>query len=215
MRKLYYSYNKVPEDYPFPLNAKRIMKLGDAVHEMLGDVYRRAGILVDYYNKQGKKLKDIDGSPDLEFPIKSKHLEIKKGKIDAVMIIDGKLWLGEYKSINDRGFNNLNSAKPDHFIQGITYLYVFNKMLADGEYAHIKELAGFEKAEGIRFLYVNKNNTEFKEYVHTTAEQAFINIVNKIQTIKNHTEKKELPPKTKDWCQSCSWRDKCAKNYNI
>lgn len=215
MRKLYYSYNKVPEDYEFPLSAKRIMKLGDAIHDMLGDVYRRAGILIDYYNKDGKYLKDIDGTPDLEFPIKSKELEIKKGKIDAVMVLDNSLWLGEYKSINENGFNKLVSPKPDHFIQGITYLYVFNKMLADGEFAHIKELKDFKKAEGIKFLYVNKNNTAFKEFSCTTANEAFINIVNKIQNIKTFSENKQLPDKTPDWCNSCPWRTKCKKNYNI
>lgn len=216
-RKIYYSAASVPEDYSFDLQGKRRMKLGDAIHEMLHETFKKAGILIEYYNPDGTFRKDWkDPSKlDLEFPLKCDDLFIKSGKIDAVMIIEGELWLGEYKSINLNGFSNLNEPKSEHIVQAVTYWYVFNLLLAEGKFAHIKELAGFTKAKGVRWLYVNKDDTSMKEFTMTEGDAIFTNIVDKIMKIREAWVTKTLPPKTKDWCQSCNWRDKCAKNFNI
>ena len=214
-RQVYYSSAGVPEDYPFPLSGKKRMKLGEAIHNMLHDVFSEAKILVDYYNEDGTKRKDPNGKDDLEFPISSIELFIKKGKIDAVYIIDGELWIGEYKSINQKGFLELMGPKQDHMIQAIIYFYVFNQLLKEGKFKHIKELDGFEKAKGIKFLYINKDDTEFKEYLVTNTDYVFEQVVEKIMTIKHHYDNKILPPKTPNYCNSCNWRDKCKRNYNI
>ncbi len=217
LRKIYYISASVPEDYGFDLSGKKRMKLGDSIHSMLHDTFKQAGILIEYYNPDGSYNKDWkDPSKlDLEFPLVCEDLHIKKGKVDAIMIIDGELWIGEYKSINMNGFQSLQSAKSDHIIQAVTYWYVFNKLLAEGKFAHIKELQGFTKAKGVRWLYVNKDDTEMKEFTMTEGDQVFRQIVDKIMTVKDHYDKKVLPPKTEDWCRTCSFRDKCKKNFNI
>jgi hypothetical protein len=217
VRKVYYSSAGVPEDYGFDLAGKKRMKLGDAVHEMLASTFRKAGILVDYYNPDGSKIVDWKDKSkfDLEFPLTCDELYIKKGKVDAVLIMENKLWLGEYKSINSRGFTTLSEPKTDHIIQTVVYWYVFDMMLKEGKFNHIKELDGFTKVEGARWLYVNKDDTELKEFTMTQGDKIFTEIVHKITTLKNHYDQKILPPKTEDWCQSCSWRDKCKKNVNI
>lgn len=217
LRKNYYAAAYVPEDYDFDLSGKKRMVLGDAIHEMLHGVFKKAGILIEYYNPDGSKNKDWKNPDklDLEFPLVCPDIFIKKGKIDAVLIIDGELWLGEYKSINMKGFSGLMAPKPDHVIQAVIYWYVFNKLLADGAFKHIKELEGFDRAKGVRWLYVNKDDTELKEFTMTDGDKIFTEIVEKIMKIRDHFERKELPEKTKDWCTSCPWRTKCSKNYNI
>jgi CRISPR/Cas system-associated exonuclease Cas4 (RecB family) len=217
LRKVYYSAASVPEDYGFDLAGKKRMKLGESIHEMLSSTFREAGILVDYYKPDGTFQEGWPDKtkPDKEFPLTCDDLHVKKGKVDAVLIIDGQLWLGEYKSINSRGFGTLAEPKSDHIMQTVVYWYIFNMMLAEGKFSHIKELEGFTKVEGARWLYVNKDDTEFKEFTMTQGDKIFTDIVHKITTIKNHYDQKILPPKTDDWCQSCSWRDKCKKNVNI
>lgn len=217
MRKNYYAACYVKEDYGFDLTGKKRMALGDAVHEMLHTVLKKAGILIEYHNVDGSINKDWKNpeKDDLEFPLVCPELFIKKGKIDAVMIIDGELWLGEYKSINMNGFNGLMKPKDDHIVQAVTYWYVFNKLLSEGKFSHIEKLKGFTKAKGMRWLYINKDDTEMKEFTMTDGDKVFSDIVEKIMTIRNHYETKTLPPKTQDWCNSCSWRDKCKKDFNI
>lgn len=217
LRKVYYSSASVPEDYGFDLDGKKRMKLGDAIHEMLHSTFKKSKMLIEYYNPDGTIPRDWKdpSKEDREFPLVCPELFIKKGKIDGVMIIDGKLWLAEYKSINQRGFMSLAAPKDDHVVQAVTYLFVFNKLLAEGKFSHIKELEGFTKADGVRWLYVNKDDTQMKEFMITQADEIFTKIVEKILKIHAHFEAKTLPPKTDDWCKSCNWREKCKKNFNI
>lgn len=210
MRKVFYSSGMVPKDYGFDLDGKKRMALGTAVNDMLIKTYRKSGQLVEYYNPDGT-IPVKFGEPDREFPLVDPDIYLEKGKIDAVLIIDGKLWLAEFKSINLKGAENLKVPKSDHFIQGVTYFYVFNRSLQEGKFSHIKELDGFSQAEGIIFLYVVKDNTRFVEFEFTEADQAFKRIVDKIFEAKANYDTQTLPPKTQDYCYSCPWRLKCSK----
>lgn len=214
LRKIYYTSAGVTEDYGFPLDGKKRMVLGDAIHEMLHDVFTKAGILIPYVNEDGTTPVDFNGKLDHEFPLTSTDLFIKKGKIDAIFLIDGVLWVGEYKSINLKGFKDLMYPKPDHIIQAVTYLYLFNQALAEGKFKHITQLDGLTAAVGVRFLYVNKDDTSMKEFTIKETDHVFQQIVEKIFTIKDHYDRKALPLKTEDWCKSCNFRDKCRKEFN-
>lgn len=213
-RQIMYSATGVEPDVEFPLDAKRRMKLGDSIHEMLEDVFKEAGILIQYKGPNGEVLKDMEGNDDFEFRVSAEELFIFDAKVDAVYIMDGKLWLGEYKSINERGFTQLNGPKPDHLIQGVSYLYMFNKMLAEGKFSHIEELKPFTKAEGMIFLYINKNDTQMQEFRVTNADNTFQFIVNKIFRIKEMADKGILPPCTPDYGRSCNcnWKKKSKNN---
>ena len=192
MRKLYYSYNRVPEDYGLPLNVLRICDVGNWLHEMLTDAFKKSGTL----------LKD-------ELRLVDKELEVS-AYIDGVFEIDGKLWLAEYKTINSNGFNKLRGPKSEHKTQGVSYLYLFNRALKDGAYPEYEK---YGQAEGVIFLYVNKNNSEMKEFSLTEDDEEFMSIIEKMEIVKEANKNNTLPPKTQDWCQSCNWRDKCEKNY--
>tara|TARA_R110000868_G_C10973188_1_gene771561 strand:+ start:91485 stop:92243 length:759 start_codon:yes stop_codon:yes gene_type:complete len=216
LRKIYYSYNNVEPDYPFPLNAQKIMNLGDSVHELLADYFRKAGILVDYKNKDGSRPKDRwnPGKFDDEFPLKDKDLQIS-AKIDAVMIIDGLLELGEWKSINDKGFGFLRQPKDEHITQIAIYYFLFNKALENGTYAHIPELKGHTKVERCRILYYNKNSSKVLEFImdEKFLIPYFVRVVQKMELVKSASAGGEIPPKADDWCQSCSYRDKCLQSF--
>lgn len=218
MRKLYYSTAKVPEDYAFPLDGKRRTVLGDAIGDLLYETFKKAGIAIDYIDPETGEIpiNKHTGKPDPEFQLKCPELLVKKGKIDLVCVIEGELWLGEFKSINDRGFYNLNGRpKEDHLIQGITYFYIFNMLLKQGKFKHIKALDGFERAKGIKFLYYNKDKSKQIEFPVTEADEYFKHIVHKIQNVKYFIDNDILPPKTEHYCKSCSWRKKCSQNQKI
>lgn len=216
MRKIYYSSAGVPEDYGFDLAGKKRMKVGDAIHFVLHETFTKAGILVPYVNPDGTVHKKFGFAEETEeFPLECPELYIKNAYTDAVMIIDGELWIGEYKSINTKGFQSLQQAKLDHIIQAVVYWYVFNLKLSEGKFAHIPQLQGFTKAKGVRWLYIHKDDTDMKEFTMTDGDQMFASIVNKIMAVKQHYDSKVLPPKTPEFCYSCNWRDKCKKNFNI
>ena len=213
LRKIFYSYNRVLEDFPIPLKVLKICKMGDTIHEMLSEVYRDAGILIDYVDEDGNPVPDKHnpGKFDYEFPIKNEKLESSL-KIDGVFNIENELWLGEYKSINEKGFNALTGPKPEHLIQGAFYVHEFNRALNENLFPHIKELENFTKVEGIRFIYVNKNNSNMKEFIVRDSSEIFKQTLIKMLNVKEFCDKSELPPKTKDWCSSCNWRIKCKGN---
>lgn len=212
LRKNFYSYNKVTEDFPFPLENARIANLGTEIGKMLANAFIKEGVAIKFRKPDGTFHQDDDGNPDYEFRVSSTDLGVRLGKIDLTAILDDGLWLGEIKSIHDFGYGQLDGPKPDHLIQGVLYLYLFNKALADGEFAHISELEGYRAANGIRFLYYNKNKSTIKEFVVTTADEIFRQIVMKIELIKDYSAREELPPKTEDYCKTCSWREKCSRN---
>lgn len=219
LRKVYYDYFRVLKDFDVNESIKKMGKLGSGMHEVLSSAFRESGSLIDYVTPEGN-FDIVRGIPNLEFPITSPELHIKKGYIDAVVIIDGKLWLGEYKTCTAKSFTSLKKPKPDHLIQGAIYLFVFNKMLKEGHFKHIPELDKFDKVEGIRFLYVDRDNAvhfQMKEFVvnETIAQPVFLKVVEKIIKVKGYVDTKELPPRTPDWCQSCPYRAKCSKNFNI
>ncbi len=216
LRKIYYSYHRVPEDFGMPLNVLKIMKLGDSIHELISGSLRKAGVLIDYTNPDGSvnKNKSGDGTDDFEFPLKDPDLELS-AKMDAIMIIDGELEIGEWKSINKDGFKKLKDPKPEHLVQGAMYLYVARVALARGDYSHIKELSGFETIKRVRFLYYCKDTSEMKEYILDDLSEAFAQTVDKMMKVKEHTSQGTLPNKTQDWCSSCSYRNKCAREFKV
>ncbi len=212
-RKVYYSYNRVPEDFQATLQLQKYGDMGDAMHERLIGNIRSDGVLIDYYDPDGSTPIRF-GKPKKEFPLKDPDLEVSSF-IDAVVVYDGKLWLGELKSIGLDKFNALFMPKPEHMPQGVMYLYLFNKALADGKYAHIKELTPFTKVEGIRFLYECRDNGFMKEFEVTEASELFGQTVGKMLDVKAHTAAGTLPDKTPDWCKTCEWRTKCKADVKV
>lgn len=213
VRKIYYNYtNTVEESASFPTKSARVAELGLAIGEMLAETFYKAGVGIKYRKEDGTFFTNYDGSPDYEFRLESPELQIKLGKIDMVAVIEGKLWLGEFKSINAFNYADLRGPKPDHLIQGVVYLFLFVKALNEGKFAHIPELAGFTKVEGIRFVYYNKDKSEMKEFDVRVADKVFIEIVTKIQEVMWYADNDQLPAAVPDYCNSCPYQKRCELN---
>ena len=220
LRKIYYDYNRVEPDYPFPLKAKKILIVGDILGDMLAEMLRQAGVLVDYRNKSNGQIPKSrhTGLPDPEFPLKDPEFEIS-AKIDAVCIINDTLILGEFKTINAKGFDALTEPKDDHKLQAAIYAKRFGVALKRGDYDHIPELMPFKDVgpKETRVFYLKKDNTDFKEYVMSEEmiDTAWNEVVDKSTQIRNHTKNETLPETTWYFCDGCQFRDKCRAEYVV
>lgn len=215
-RKIVYSTYRVAPDTKIKAKQKRIFDTGDAYHDMVKTWVKDAGLLIEYKDpKTGEPpINRWSKKPDTEFPIVVEELGIKSGKIDAILKMNGKLWIGEFKSIKDEKFHELTGPQPDHNIQANTYVHLFEYCLARGDYKHIPELEGHTEVEGVIFLYINKNDSEPLEYVVEKDDAHLEQIIEKIARIQQYAKDKELPPKTEHYCYFCNWNKKCAKNFN-
>lgn len=215
LRRIFYSYLRVTQDKKIEPKVKRIFDTGDAMHDMIRSWVKGAGLLIEFKDKTGKVPPDRwTGKPNPEFPISVPELDIKEGKIDAILLIDGKLWIGEFKSAKDSKFQPLDDAQDDHKIQANTYVHLFEFCLQRGDYAHIEELKGFTEVEGVIYLYINKDTSELREFIQPKSDSDLEEIVEKIAKIKEYVEKKKLPPcacEPKKWCP---YYAKCCKNFN-
>jgi len=216
-RKIYYSYLRIPRDFPLKAKEKKIFDTGDAYHEMIESWVKGTGCLIEYKDPKTGLVPKDRWKPDKlnsEFPIAVPALEIKMGKIDAVLKINGQLWLGEWKSMKSEKHQKLEEPVDSHRIQANTYVQFFEYCRAQGMYDHIEELEDLGEVQGVIFLYVNKDNTEVKEYVVQKEDSDLEEIVAKVAKVKKYVEDKELPEKTDDYCFFCPWNKSCQKNYN-
>lgn len=217
-RKIYYQFWKVDKDIPLDSKACRIFWTGDMYEDMLIKWLDAIGEHIPYRNKSNGKIpkNKRTGLPDPQFPIKSKKYRIRKGMIDNVAITDNALWIYEIKSKKGEKFNKLEQPDPEHLVQAGIYLKSFNELHKKGEYSHIKEIQKFKEAKGVRYLYVNKDTSEIKQFDVTKKDfnLVFSQIDEKIQRVNKYIDQKELPPKTPDYCYFCPYKIKCKKEWN-
>jgi hypothetical protein len=218
----------MPVDPGKELTAKnyKIFKVGDAFHDLIKGWIRENGLLIDYRKPDGTvPVNWFTKQPDPEFPCSSEALEIPKAKIDGIGIFNGKLWIYEFKSINDGGFNGkkypsgfvvppLNMPKDEHLRQAMLYAYLLEEGLENGDYSHIKELEGITEVEGVIYLYINKNDSEIKEFKIKKDMSVFEGVVKDIVAIQEYNEQGKLPPKTKiiSNCKFCDFAKRCEQN---
>ena len=227
LRAIFYSYWRVDPDKPMEATNYKTFQIGDAYHDLLKKWVRANGLLIDYVKPDGKvPVNWFTKEPDPEFPCSEEELEIPKAKMDGIGLIDGKLWVYEFKSINDGGFNGktypsgfvlppLKAPKREHLRQAMMYPFLLEQGIREGKYSHIKELDGITEVEGVIFLYVNKNDGDFKEYRIKKDIKVFGRVVEDILEVQSHNEAKTLPPKnTKENCRFCNWKSKCDKSFN-
>lgn len=218
LRKIYYSYYRVDSDKPIDPRGARIFNTGDYMETMIIDWLREIDERIPYRNKSNGEIpKGMDGKPDPQFIISSKRWRIKKGKIDNVAIVDGDVWIYEIKSSKASKFEKLTGPQPDHLIQAAIYFQCFNDLYLEGGYDHVPEIKGAGKAVGIKFLYINKNTSEIKEYIipGKALIPTILSLDKKILGInETYIDKKILPPTTKDYCFFCPFSKKCKENWN-
>lgn len=110
LRKRYYARTGVETDGNVDARSQRIFDNGTYFHIRMQRYLMEQGILL------------MD-----EIPVLDPELNIQ-GHTDGLLEIGaGECAILELKSINDNGFNNLKDAKPEHILQGLTYLYCAEK----------------------------------------------------------------------------------------
>lgn len=228
IRRIYYNFLRVKPDYGWTIPRIKNFERGEAYHDLVKRWMRQTFHMVDYLDpKTGKvPLHWKTKLPDPEFPVNDPELSIKNAKVDDVGILKGVkglkdgLWLFEYKSINQKGFERyiVGSPKGEHLEQGMVYAFVFEQNLRDGVYDHIEDLVPFKEQgiNGIIYIYLNRENDEddWKEFHLGKEEEHFTRVVEKIVKTKDYRSQGILPPKTEDFCKWCEFRDKCAKEFN-
>ena len=229
MRKVFYSYLRVEKDYPWEGESIIRFEKGDALHDMIRNWLRTAGVLVEYKNKTNGEVPKhfATGLPDPEFPVSDLDLDIRKAKIDAVILLEGiegikdGAWLVEVKTKNSRGFQDLSKPEDRHIEQATIYAYLFEVCLNKGDYDHIPELEEVKEVNGVIYIYLNREASEdaedgddWEEFICEKDPKVFKKIVSKIIEIHKNVETKTLPEKTWDYCKTCNYREKCLKDFN-
>lgn len=215
LRKKYFSYFKIPQE---TREIKSILTLesGNNIHSMVQNWLGEMGLGIDYLDPKTGQPPIRFGKEDIEFPISIPELLIKKGKIDRVLLIDDELWLVEIKSIGDQKFTYLKEPQFDHVIQGTVYLFGFQMNLQEGAYDHIKSINKNMKLKGLKFIYVNRDNGQMKEYFLERNEELFIQICKDINELAYYIQNKELPPLPGGkLCKYCPYPELCSKNKNL
>lgn len=213
LRKAYFDYARTPKETTMPIKADRILKLGTIIGDHIIDTFRQSNILkvIDYVMEDGS-IQMAFKKPCLEFPIKSKMLECRKGFIDMVFIDDEKLQLAEFKSINSDGYAKLRKPIQKHMIQSVIYIHIFNNLLKTGAYNHIKSLKGFSQVTDIHLLYYCKNSSYLRCFTLSNTAHIFKEIIGKILAVKSVAQSKILPPTTEDYCNTCFYAKRCESN---
>ena len=143
-RKMYYQKGRVKKDATYVnfTNDNRMMRLvdlGTMLHLYLQENLDRAGVLKDFEVDVVAPEYGITGKMDgvVEF----------MGEDDLGVFYDKEDMALEIKSINEYGFKALRRAKPDHLKQATIY-------------------GGTLGYKRILFLYINKNTSAIKLFVH-------------------------------------------------
>lgn len=213
-RRILYKFLRIEPDFFPTAKQVRIFNTGDALHDMMKNWVRKSVGLIDYRLPDGTQpINWFTKAPDLEFPVADESLQIK-GKIDGVSIVDGEVWLFEFKSIKSEEFKKLKGPQEGHKKQGMPYAFLFEQDLKAGKYDYIEELKGRREVAGVIFMYLNKDNSELKEYRLAKDFSYFETVAQTIFTILEHVEAKTLPEPTEDYCHNCEFRLRCNKNLN-
>jgi CRISPR/Cas system-associated exonuclease Cas4 (RecB family) len=215
-RKKYYSYFRTPQ-MPREIPSILILENGISTHERIQQWLADTGVAIDYLDPQTGLPPVKNGRPDTEFIISIPELLIEKGKIDRLITLNNELWIVEIKSIGSKKFYELIEPTYEHLVQGTIYLFGFEKCLKKSAYSHIPQLVCTNlQVRGVRFLYVNRDNGQMKEFLVERNEALFIEICKDIQELSTYLSSKELPPKHENnFCRYCPYASYCKKDQNI
>lgn len=221
-RKNYYVYHRLKSNFPFEMDNGKAADAGDAFHSMIRKWWNDAGLLVENLDKYTGKIpiSFIDKkTPDPEFPMYAPDLGIRYAKADGfIKIPDGPrkgLWVLEIKSKKPKQFKYVKSPDKDRY-QGHLYIWLLEEAMAAGKFDHIPALKGEREIRGVCFDYIERSaEMSEKEFFEEKDPAIFEEIVKKCVEIIGYVERKELPPKTEDFCPWCPYRDYCAREYKV
>lgn len=94
--------------------------------------------------------------------------------------------------------------------------FIFNK-LTDVVDKHKQQATCYSMGLGITdviFLYENREILSHKGFLYHVTEEDKLEIANKIADVEEYINRRELPPKEKDKCKYCCYKEQCRKDYN-
>lgn len=187
LRSRYYARTKAERDgCAVDPRSRRILDNGTGVHERLQSYLRQQGMLL------------ID-----EVPVLNEEYNIQ-GHTDGILqLTPNELGILEIKSINSNGFNNLKSAKLEHKMQGLIYVYcieerrkwlheMYGEFRADKPKLSKANFAKFTKDVKNREAYLGQFYQHLKSGKHYTREEKIqfqLNLHASIDGILFNTEK--------------------------
>jgi len=180
LRALYYLFKGIRPARPTG-RALYVFDDGHMHHESVKKMLRRAGFVIQDEEK--------------EFFNEERNL---KGKIDGVILHDGKKYLLEIKSVSHFEFARLGWIDEKTYLQVQLYLW----------------LTGLQ--EGV-VIYKNKNTAHLKDFVVTYDSRKAEEGLKKFKALQEHLEGDVCPPVVLDleaWeCSYCGWGERCSADF--
>jgi len=178
-RALYFHFKDVPQETPSP-RLLRIFDEGEHIHRRLLSVLYGLGIV---------QASEIRTPPN----------DLIHGRADAIVTLDEKPYVVEFKSSAGFVFNKIENPRKEHVDQVQLYMHYFNI------------------PRGI-ILYENKNTQHLKEFLVKYDQKRAENLISDFRFLKEQIEKDIIPEKPehiKDWrCRYCEYRKECRRIEN-
>lgn len=210
MRQTFYFLKNVKDKKKRYPRSERILQVGTALHEWIQtDVFME----MDKHPDSAIRLLAKEelpswGDEGIEFiqehqapPMEVKFVDTRWTEVFPVSaMVDGALtfrnqnFLFEFKTINKQQFETMIEPLVDHIKQGAIY------SLCTG-------------ITQVMFLYLCKDNQEFKAYLVTYGEPQLEWVKNRLVTTEDYAVRDELPPKEEsDQCKWCGYKALCEKD---
>lgn len=175
-RAVFFKFKNVPRE-KMDARILRIFEKGESMHMNIINTLIRMGLVV---------------ASEINIPSQ----EIISGRADAIISLNGELYVLDIKSINSMIFRTLEEPKPENFQQVQLYLHFFN----------IKK--------GI-LLYVDKDQQNMKEFVFDYDKQLNQSLLEDFKKLKVKIDGNIIPQRLSDWdknwqCQYCQFKDVCS-----
>ena len=140
-----------------------------------------------------------------ELPLIDEKLHYR-GHYDLVVWLDGKLVVGDIKTMNNRAFRARSrmpgGIDPCHKRQLASYFYFLRRDM-------------YPELKGAHLYYVNKNTGEREEYSIYFERGYLTNVLDELKDLNTHWDAGLLPKKTVDnFCRICPYGGLCHDLLN-
>lgn len=114
---------------------------------------------------------------------------------DGIVKFKGKIYILEIKTCASFIFNKLTDVIDKHKMQATCYSMGLG-------------------IDDILFLYEDRGVLSHKGFLYHVTQEDKLQIANKIADVEEYLNRGELPPKEKDKCQYCDYKEICRRDYN-
>lgn len=205
-RELYYMRFGVAIDYNFNQQGISICETGSHRHE----------IIQQYLESMSK-----EGYGDIEWVDVGEYLLNNGGEKYGTVVVEKKGMETKLRNhIYDFSFlcDGIVKFKDTYYILEIKTCtsMIFNKLTEPLE-KHRQQVTCYSMATGIDnviFIYENRDVLTHKGFYYKVTDTDKLLIANKIADIGEYVARGELPPKEKDKCKYCDYKELCRKDYN-